>query len=72
MKIKTNVKAGTRLYNHNETLLRTAGLKVKTSVMETSAGKPPCCSGIRQNSGRGPGALASSATRLAGGKQLVA
>lgn len=36
MKVKTNVKAGGRAFNHNETLVRRApnppGLKVKTNI----------------------------------------
>ena len=32
MKIRTTIKAGGRTYNHNEIVLRAAGLKLKTRV----------------------------------------
>jgi hypothetical protein len=32
VQVKTNVKAGGMSNNHNESLVRTAGLKVKTNV----------------------------------------
>ena len=44
MKIRTNVKAGGGLVNHNEQLVRAAasGLKVKTHVKAGRMGRNPC------------------------------